>query len=147
MPLVTATGAFRNEEQDGRYCTVLKDAGDSSRVLVMWVGQLEAYAIQGGLIHARQEPPETFFLFADILKELQAQVTRVVIDALKNEVFHASILYESQRGPHKTTARPSDAINLAIRTNAQIFVADDLWEQYSVTEDAWVAAGTADGTG
>ena len=90
-------------------------AGD--RFLPIWIGAVEATAIafaQQGVVTAR---PMTHDLLRDVLEALQRPLRTVTITDLREGVFYAELAFE---GDVVVSARPSDAIALAIRTGAEI---------------------------
>ena len=111
---------------------VLKD-DEEKFFLPIWVGIFEANAIALQLENVSTPRPMTHDLLRNMIAELDARVTRIVISDLKDSTFFAQIrLIVSQTGGDRTLeldARPSDAIALALRTEAPIFVAQTVLEQ------------------
>jgi bifunctional DNase/RNase len=111
---------------------VLKDDEDKF-FLPIWVGIFEANAIALQLENVATPRPMTHDLLRNMISELDARVTRIVISDLRDSTFFAQIrLIVSQTGGDRTLeldARPSDAIALALRTEAPIFVAQTVLEQ------------------
>ena len=107
---------------------VLRDAtGDA--VLPIWVGIFEANAIAVMLERIAPPRPMTHDLLRSLLDTLRARVERVVITDLRDNTFYA--LIHLLRGDERLAvdARPSDAMALALRTNAPIFVEDAVLEK------------------
>jgi bifunctional DNase/RNase len=107
---------------------LLKEAG-GERYLPIWIGPQEATAIayaQTGVVTAR---PMTHDLIRDVLGALQAPLDRVVITELQENVFYASLVFVSGL---EVSARPSDAIALAIRVDAPVFAAADVLESAGI---------------
>ena len=100
---------------------LLRDA-DNQRVLPIWVGPVEANAIALQIENVSPPRPMTHDLLRHLLTELGATLQRVVIADLRESTFYAYL--ELQRGEETifVDARPSDAIALAIRTKAPVFV-------------------------
>jgi len=67
-------------------------------------------------------------MVVNILAELGAQVSQVVISALQDTTFYATIHLAVDQNQHEIDARPSDAINVAIRTGAPLYVTSDVME-------------------
>ncbi len=112
---------------------VLKD-DEEKFFLPIWVGIFEANAIALQLENVATPRPMTHDLLRNMIAELDARVTRIVISDLRDSTFFAQIrLIVSQTGSSDRTleldARPSDAIALALRTEAPIFVAQTVLEQ------------------
>lgn len=110
------------------------------RVLPIFIGPVEAQAITNILLKQPAKRPMTHDLFASVLKEAEWKVVRVEITEIKNETFFASLVIQQKKyalkGSDKTIrvldARPSDAIALALRHEAPIFVADKLLADHGV---------------
>jgi len=100
---------------------VLRDpAGD--RVLPIWVGVFEANAIALQIENVQTPRPMTHDLLKSVLDGLDAQVRRVVVCDLRENTFYATIHVQAAGADHAIDARPSDAIALALRVHAPIFV-------------------------
>jgi bifunctional DNase/RNase len=118
---------------------VLKD-DDEKLFLPIWVGIFEANAIALQLENITTPRPMTHDLLRNMIEELNASVTRIVINDLKDATFFAQIrlLIRSAGGEKymEIDARPSDAIALALRTEAPIYVAQSVLDQaQTITPD------------
>lgn len=121
---------------------------DGARFLPIWVGAVEATAIafaQQGVIPPR---PLTHDLMQDIVESLDATLTAVQVTAIEEGVFMASLLFRDPNGNAvSVSARPSDAIALALRTHSNILADSDLLDNVGieipedVAEDALNASG------
>ncbi len=111
---------------------VLKD-DDDKFFLPIWVGIFEANAIALQLENISTPRPMTHDLLRNLIAELDARVTRIVINDLRDATFFAQIRLLINRGGGdrmlEIDARPSDAIALALRTEAPIYVAQSVLEQ------------------
>jgi bifunctional DNase/RNase len=111
---------------------VLKD-DEEKFFLPIWVGIFEANAIALQLENITTPRPMTHDLLRTMIAELDARVTRIVINDLRDSTFFAQIRLLINRGAGDKTleidARPSDAIALALRTEAPIYVAQSVLEQ------------------
>jgi bifunctional DNase/RNase len=107
---------------------VLKDEQDKF-FLPIWVGIFEANAIALQLENISTPRPMTHDLLRNMIGELDAQVTRVVINDLRDSTFFAQIRLITGGKTLEVDARPSDAIALALRTEAPIFVAQSVLDQ------------------
>jgi bifunctional DNase/RNase len=115
---------------------VLKDEDDRF-FLPIWVGIFEANAIALQLENVTTPRPMTHDLLRNMIAELNAQVTRIVINDLRDSTFFAQIRLLMGGKTLELDARPSDAIALALRTEAPIFVAQSVLEQaQTITPDA-----------
>lgn len=102
---------------------------ESGRYLPIWVGAVEATAIayaQQGIVPPR---PLTHDLLRDILAALDVQLTEVRITALEDRVFYALLVFSNGT---EVSARPSDAIALALRVDARIRSAVEVMEEAGI---------------
>ena len=100
---------------------ILKDkAGD--RVLPIWVGVFEANAIALQIENVSTPRPMTHDLLRNVIHDLKATVEKIVVCDLQENTFYALIHLRVNDEPLSIDARPSDAIALALRTRAPIFV-------------------------
>lgn len=107
---------------------VLKDDQEKF-FLPIWVGIFEANAIALQLENITTPRPMTHDLLRNMISELNAQVIRVVINDLRDSTFFAQIRLITDGKTLELDARPSDAIALALRTEAPIFVAQSVLDQ------------------
>lgn len=119
---------------------VLKDE-EEKFFLPIWVGIFEANAIALQLENITTPRPMTHDLLRNMISELDAHVTRIVINDLRDSTFFAQIrLSIGTDGADRMLeidARPSDAIALALRTEAPIYVAQSVLDQaQTITPDA-----------
>jgi len=119
---------------------ILKDE-DGSRVLPIWVGPAEASAIALQIENVAPPRPMTHDLLRNIAEALGVTVTRVIISELKGSTFYAFIELRQGGEVVLVDARPSDALALALRTRAPIFVRPDVLEH---SRSAEVATDQAD---
>jgi len=104
---------------------VLRDT-TGERVLPIWVGVFEANAIALQIENVQTPRPMTHDLLRNVIEDLSAQVERVVVCALKENTFYATIHLRTPGGARRIDARPSDAIALALRAGAPIYVAEQV---------------------
>jgi bifunctional DNase/RNase len=115
---------------------VLKDE-DEKFFLPIWVGIFEANAIALQLENVTTPRPMTHDLLKTMIGELNGRVTRVVINDLRDSTFFAQIRVIAGSRTLELDARPSDAIALALRVEAPIFVAQTVLDQaQTITPDA-----------
>ena len=100
------------------------DAGD--RVLPIWVGIFEANAIALQIENVATPRPMTHDLLRNVIEDLDGAVQKVVVSELKESTFFAVIHLAVRGEPVLIDARPSDAIALALRTKAPIYVEEDV---------------------
>jgi bifunctional DNase/RNase len=96
---------------------------DGVRYLPIWLGAVEATAIAFAQQEVSPPRPLTHDLFKDVLTQLGAKLNNVYLTELKDGVFYAQLNFD--QGP-AISARPSDAIALALRIGAPILASEDL---------------------
>ena len=102
---------------------ILKDVA-SDKAVPIWIGLLEATAIASELENIKFSRPMTHDLLKNIMELMETQVIKVEVCDLRDNTYFA-LIYLSRGGSEVTIdARPSDAIALALRAKAPIFVAD-----------------------
>jgi bifunctional DNase/RNase len=119
----------------GKTPIVLLKTVDGNRFLPIWIGHSEAAAILMKLQGASAPRPMTHDLFSDVLGQLQVQVVRIAVTELRENTFYAQITVQQDGSEIDIDSRPSDAIALAIRSDAPIFVADDVIEESAIEFD------------
>jgi bifunctional DNase/RNase len=104
------------------------------RVLPIWVGVFEANAIALQIENVTTPRPMTHDLLRNVIQDMQASVSRVVVSDVKDNTFFAVIHLETTAGPVAIDARPSDAIALALRARAPILVEEHVIESAKTLE-------------
>jgi bifunctional DNase/RNase len=104
---------------------ILRDR-DGDRVLPIWVGVFEANAIALQIENIATPRPMTHDLLRNVLRDLNATVQRIVVSDLKDNTFYALIYVQCGTELVAIDARPSDAIALALRTQAPIYVEESV---------------------
>src|SRR3989304_5557982 len=107
------------------------------KALPIWIGVFEAEAISRGLEDVVTLRPMTHDLMKQILDTFQVSLTRVVINDLKENTFYANLYINVQGKELIVDSRPSDAIALAVRVKAPIFVVESV---VSATKDLGLLA-------
>jgi bifunctional DNase/RNase len=113
---------------------VLKDVNSDS-VLPIWVGVFEANAIALEIEKVAPPRPMTHDLLKNVLLGLGATVERIVVTELRNDTFLAAIFATRDGKPVVIDARPSDAIALAMRADAPIFVEEKVLMTARIAEN------------
>ena len=116
----------------GKQPIVLLKTADGNKFLPIWIGHPEAAAILMKLQGASTPRPMTHDLVTDILSQLDAQVVRITVTELRDSTFYAQITVAQDGSEIEIDSRPSDAIALAIRAEAPIFVADRVIEESAI---------------
>jgi bifunctional DNase/RNase len=107
---------------------VLLKGKDDPRTLPIAIGQLEAQSIAMALYHASFPRPLTHDLFKSALERLDSKVSRVVICDLIDHTFYARLIFTSGGKRIAIDSRPSDAIALALRFAAPVFVEEKVMD-------------------
>ncbi len=113
---------------------LLKDASDR-RALPIYISQEQAKAIVNAL--EKQTPPRPFThdLIVNIFDSCKIKVERITINSLQDNTFYASIAINQNGQIREVDARPSDAIAIAIRTKAPIWVIEEVIADASIPVD------------
>ncbi len=106
---------------------VLKEK-EGSLYLPIWIGPFEADAITLQLQGMEAPRPLTHDLLKNVLETLGGEVQYVVINGLEKNTYYARIILEMDDETLEIDSRPSDAIALAVRVDAPIYVADEVME-------------------
>jgi hypothetical protein len=112
---------------------ILKVEG-GGRLLPIWIGLFEANAIAIEMEKIVAPRPMTHDLLKNTIELLDARMERMVVDNLRENTFFASIYLRCDGREHRVDARPSDAIALALRTGAPIFVTREVLARSSGIE-------------
>ena len=113
---------------------VLKEK-DADRYLTIYIGAAEADAIAIRLQNVSVQRPMTHDLMTNVMEELGANVTRVVVTEVRNDTYYARVFLDVNNEQVEIDSRPSDAIALAVRAEAPIFVEDEVIDQAGVLLD------------
>ena len=116
----------------GNQPIVLLKTVDGNRFLPIWIGHPEAAAILMKLQGATTPRPMTHDLVTDILGQLDAQVVRITVTELRESTFYAQITVQQDGSEVEIDSRPSDAIALAIRSDAPIYAAESVIEESAI---------------
>src|SRR3974377_763969 len=120
--------AVRVELQSNPPLLRLQEAEGLGRTLPIFIGAPEATAIAFALQGMDTPRPMTHDLIRELLDALDAQVLRVVVTELNAATYHAEIVLRHGERELPVSSRPSDAVAVAVRTGAALFVADDLMD-------------------
>src|SRR5262245_47250906 len=114
---------------------ILRDKA-GQRVLPIWVGIFEANAIAQQIENVSPQRPMTHDLLRNVIQDLKASVQKIVVSDLQENTFYALIYLTANGDTVAIDARPSDAIALALRTRAPIFVEDRVIDHAETTDMA-----------
>jgi bifunctional DNase/RNase len=118
---------------------------DTDRYLPIWIGPAEADAIAVRLQDVAVARPLTHDLLRNLIEQLGGKVAYIVVSDLSNDTFFARIVLDVNGETMEVDSRPSDAIALAVRTEAPIYVEDSVLDKAGVVleEDGQSADGGA----
>ncbi len=107
---------------------ILRDDAEKN-LLPIWVGLFEANAIALQMEGVTTPRPMTHDLLKNVIEKIEGDVLRVVINALEENTFYAQIHLRVADKELLVDSRPSDAIALALRMNAPVFVEEEVLEK------------------
>ena len=120
-------GLSSSPSTGGAYAILLKEVNGNRRLPII-IGAFEAQAIALEIEGIKPPRPLTHDLLKQVTDSLGATIVEVLIDELKENTFYAKIILEVSALTNEIDARPSDAIALAVRAQAPIFVAESVME-------------------
>jgi bifunctional DNase/RNase len=124
-----ALRAVRVDLQSRTPVLVLQETGALRRSIPIFIGEPEAVAIECAVRGVPAPRPLTHDLLRDVIAELGATVARVVVTELRDATYYAEIHLDVEQGTRIVSARPSDAVALALRTDSPLFVDDQLMDE------------------
>jgi hypothetical protein len=116
----------------GKQPIVLLKTSKGNKFLPIWIGHAEAAAILMKLQGADTPRPMTHDLLSDMLAELNAEIARITVTELRENTFYALITLKAAASEIEIDSRPSDALALAVRSDAPIFAADKVIEESGI---------------
>lgn len=120
------------------YIVILRDESNSD-LLPIWVGKAEASAVSFALEGVVPPRPMTHDLVKSFLDVVGAKVISVVVTDLSDNTYYANIHLMYEDSEYSIDSRPSDAIALALRTDAPIFAKEDVLKKQASEElDHWL---------
>lgn len=117
---------------------------DGDQSVPIWIGLLEATSIASALQKVSFDRPMTHDLFKNFIDLLNIKVVKVEVCDLKDNTFYARIYFSSPDKRFDMDARPSDAIAIAIRFEAPIFVDDKIIEKFKLEDGTHEVVDTSD---
>ena len=107
---------------------ILRDMDEKSTVPI-WIGLLEASAIATVLEDIKFARPMTHDLFVNVMENLNVKINQIVVNDLKDNTYYATIYLTRDGQKFQIDSRPSDAIAIALRTKAKIFMEESVIEK------------------
>lgn len=131
---------------------VLDETNTDTKILVLarqdgrpdsfpiWIGAAEGHAIKLALDTTLTPRPMSHDLIKSVMEHLNVRVHRVVIGDVKNSTYYATVYLENNGVERTVDARPSDAISLALRTRAPLYVTEDVLARRNTANlESWLA--------
>ncbi len=131
---VDILGLSTSPHTNGAYALILYEL-EGKRKLPIIIGGFEAQAIALKLENIKPPRPFTHDLFKNIADVFHLHVNEIIIDELHNETFYAKVVCEVNGEVHEIDARPSDAIAIAVRFNAPLFVTEEIMNEAGIKEE------------
>jgi len=126
------------DSKNNSYIVVLKDE-TGKKILPIWIGAAEGNSIAMAMSNVKLERPHTHDLIVNIFDRLEIEIARVVISDLIDNTFYASLYLLHNNKEFHIDSRPSDAIAIAIRIGAPVFVEEEvIAKQDSTMIDTWM---------
>jgi bifunctional DNase/RNase len=122
----------------GQHVILLKPFGEPSgrgRILPIWIGAQEATSILVAVEGAEVPRPLAHDLMTSLLASLEANVERIEVTRIDDGTYYAEVVLSAGGGIHRIDARPSDAIALASRTGAEMWVADAVLDEAGIDDE------------
>ncbi|BAZ03753.1 bifunctional nuclease family protein [Calothrix sp. NIES-3974] len=113
---------------------LLKDASER-RALPIYIGQEQARAILGALENQKPPRPLTHDLMVNVFESWNMTLEKVIIHSLQKDTFYAALILSQGEIKKEIDARPSDAIAIALRVNAPIWVMEEVIADASIPVD------------
>ena len=131
---VDIVGLSTSPSSGGAYALVLGEV-EGNRRLPIIIGAFEAQAIALELENIQPPRPMTHDLLRDLFETVGAEILDVVIDELREGTFYAKIRFISTGDESQLDARPSDAVAVAVRVGAPIYVSPSVLEEAGIPTD------------
>ena len=113
---------------------LLREQEGERRLLSIMIGGPEAQAIAFALDGVETRRPMTHDLVTMLIDELDARIDRIVISALRDDIFYADIVIEARDHTHVVSARPSDAMAIAVRVGSPVYAEEAVLSEVGYVE-------------
>ena len=131
---VDILGLSTSPHTNGAYALILYEL-EGKRKLPIIIGGFEAQAIALKLENIKPPRPFTHDLFKNIADAFHLHVNEIIIDEQHNETYYAKVVCEMNGEVHEIDARPSDAIAIAVRFNAPLYVTEEIMNEAGIKEE------------
>jgi len=123
---------------------IILKSEDDEQAVPIWIGLLEATSIASALQNIKYDRPMTHDLLKNFADTLQFSIVKVEVCDLKDNTFYARIYFVSKDQSFDIDARPSDAIALALRFKAPIYVEDSVMQKSKISDGEAEVADTSE---
>lgn len=136
---LTVDRVVEDSNTDTRIIVLARSDGGAEHFMV-WVGASEGEAIKRAVDAAITPRPMSHDLVKSFGEHFGIKTERVVLTDVKGSTYYATVFLENKGVGRTIDARPSDAIALALRCQAPIYVTQDVWRRRSGQNlDAWLS--------
>ena len=132
---VKVMGVYEHQEQGMPPAAFVLLRDNRGRQVLIWIGRFEAYAISVALEGNSFDRPMTHDLLKSLVDRLGGTIERIIIDDLWQDTYYAKITVSANGKVVDLDSRPSDAVALALRVDAPIYMAESVLEQAAVNEE------------
>ena len=122
---------------------ILKSVEDDQAIPI-WIGLLEATSIASALQNIKYDRPMTHDLFKNFIENMNIEVSKIEVCDLKDNTYYAKIHFISEEKTFTMDSRPSDAIAIALRFQAPIYVDDKIIEKSQQLEGELEVSDTSE---
>ncbi len=126
--------SIRISQMNYQRVVVLKELA-TDLFLLIWIGPTEAEAIAVKMQGMTVPRPLTHDLLVDFVESVGGSFEHILVSDLQNETFYARIVIKIGDKMHEIDSRPSDAMAVAVRAGAPIYVSDQVMEQAAISMD------------
>jgi bifunctional DNase/RNase len=124
-------GLTFSQVQTGAYALILAEEGGSRRIPII-IGTPEAQSIAIYLEGLNPPRPLTHDFFIAFARMMNVRIKQIYIDQYTDGIFHSQVIFETGKKSFTMEARTSDAIALAVRGDAPIFIADEIMNEVGI---------------
>jgi bifunctional DNase/RNase len=121
------------DPRSNMYILLLKEI-DGNSTLPIWIGKPEADSIALALGKVDTPRPLTHDLIKNIAEGLKIKISRIIVTEIMDNTYYALLCFNDGKKETQVDSRPSDAVAVALRVNAPIFVEERVMEQKSSDE-------------
>jgi bifunctional DNase/RNase len=132
MPMIPMSIVGLQMNPSGTSVVVLAESINADRMLPILIGPAEAQAIAVAVAGIEMPRPGTHDLMLSVMEKLDSRLLKVAVVELVEGTFHAELSIESHSGLCNVSARPSDALALAVRTHVPIYVQSTVMAEAAV---------------